>query len=346
MMPPSDTPRDLADRLIRQSLRQPENLRDFLRQVVPDLADGFVFESLQLLDREFFLEDWRRREADLPFEIPYRTSEGEQMALVYLLIEHQSDTDPLMPFRMLSTTVSYWDRQWQAWANSPRPRSRLQLAPVLPIVLYTGATPWGSNRSLAELLAPPLAFHRFAPHWEPIFWNLADQTPEALLSSGAAWLQLLAVMRVEREESEDFLSVFAPAMRRLAALQDAETVRWRDLLEMVLRYALWRRPDAERTTIREVASEAHPARQEEVRTMGQTIAEALIEEGFVKGIAKGRAEGELHANREILHRLLIRKFPELPETVLQQIESCADLQRLKAAIDRVLEVKSLDEFNL
>ena len=77
MMPPSDTPRDLADRLIRQSLRQPENLRDFLRQVVPDLADGFVFESLQLLDREFFLEDWRRREADLPFEIPYRTAEGE-----------------------------------------------------------------------------------------------------------------------------------------------------------------------------------------------------------------------------------------------------------------------------
>ncbi len=80
--------------------------------------------------------------------------------------------------------------------------------------------------------------------------------------------------------------------------------------------------------------------------MGQTIAEALIEEGFVKGVAEGRAEGELHANREILRRLLIRKFTDLPETVLQQIEGCADLQRLKAAIDRVLEVKSLDEFNL
>jgi hypothetical protein len=76
--------------------------------------------------------------------------------------------------------------------------------------------------------------------------------------------------------------------------------------------------------------------------MVQTIAEALIEEGFVKG----RAEGELNANQEILRRLLVRKFPELPETVLRQIESCADRQRLKAAIDRVLEVKSLDEFNL
>jgi hypothetical protein len=222
----------------------------------------------------------------------------------------------------------------------------LQLVPVLPIVLYTGATPWGSNRSLADLLAPPAAFHGFAPRWEPIFWNLADQTPEALLNSGAPWLQLLAVMRVEREQTEDFLSVFAPALGQLAALQDRETIRWRDLLEMVLRYALWRRPDAERATIREVACQANPVRQEEVRTMGQTIAEALIEEGLAKGLAKGRAEGELHANRENLRRLLNRKFAELPETVVQRIEGCADVERLKAAIDRILEIKSLDEFEL
>lgn len=33
--------RDLSDRVLRQSLQDPENLRSFLKQAVPDLADGF-----------------------------------------------------------------------------------------------------------------------------------------------------------------------------------------------------------------------------------------------------------------------------------------------------------------
>jgi hypothetical protein len=73
-MPASaDRPRDLVDRVIRQSLRHPAHLRAFLEAAVPDLAAGFVCEQARLIDREFPLDDWRRREADLPFELPYRT---------------------------------------------------------------------------------------------------------------------------------------------------------------------------------------------------------------------------------------------------------------------------------
>ena len=60
---------------------------------------------------------------------------------------------------------------------------------MLPLVLYTGTTPWGSNRTLADLLGEPAAFHAFAPSWQPLFWNLADQTAEGLLASGEEWLQ-------------------------------------------------------------------------------------------------------------------------------------------------------------
>jgi hypothetical protein len=209
MRPPADTPRDLADRMVRRSLQQPENLRDFLRYAVPDLGGGLVCERARLLDREFFQEEWRRREADLPFEIPYRTAE-EQSALVYVLIEHQSDTDPLMPLRMLYFIVGYWDRQWRTWEGLPPPRPRLELAPVLPI---------GRPDAAGSL------------------------EQRALLNSGGAWLQFLAVMRVEHEATADFLAVFGPALQHLAALHDNETVRWRDLLNMVLRYALARPAD-------------------------------------------------------------------------------------------------------
>src|SRR6266705_533076 len=137
MRPTSEPPRDLADRMIRQALRHPANLRAFLRQAVPTLADGFDCDRARLLDREFPLEDWRRREADLPFEIPYRVGDAEVWALVCVLLEHQSDTDPLMPLRLLLFAVLYWDRQWRDWERLPPPRPTLRLNPVLPIVLCT-----------------------------------------------------------------------------------------------------------------------------------------------------------------------------------------------------------------
>src|SRR2546421_642360 len=106
-----DLPRDLADRVIRESLHHPANLRAFLRQAVPALADGFDCERSRLLDREFPLDDWRRREADLPFEIPYHIGHEDLWALVYVLLEHQSAEDPAMPLRLLYFVVLYWERR-------------------------------------------------------------------------------------------------------------------------------------------------------------------------------------------------------------------------------------------
>ena len=66
---------------------------------------------------------------------------------------------------------------------------------------------------LADLLGEPAALHAFAPSWRPVFWNLADQTPEALLNSGMEWLQTLAVIRVEGAEAAEFRAVYDEAVR-------------------------------------------------------------------------------------------------------------------------------------
>ena len=99
---------------------------------------------------------------------------------------------------------------------------------MLPLVLYTGTTPWGSNRTLADLMGEPAAFHAFAPSWQPLFWNLADQTAERLLASGEEWLQTLAVIRAQGEEAATFEAVYTEAMRRLQALHGRDHVRWYD----------------------------------------------------------------------------------------------------------------------
>jgi hypothetical protein len=62
--------RDFSDRVLRELLSKPANLRGFLGDVVPDLVNRFDFEKMQPAQREFFLGNWRSREADLLFEIP------------------------------------------------------------------------------------------------------------------------------------------------------------------------------------------------------------------------------------------------------------------------------------
>jgi hypothetical protein len=353
MTPADQPPRKAEDRYLRQTLSDPANLRDFLQQAVPQLAAGFVYEQARLLDREFPTEDWRQREADLPFEIPYRTAEGVLTALVCILLEHQSDTDPMMPLRLLYFAVCYWDKQWQEWTRQPRPRPPLRLHPVLPIVLYTGARPWGSNRTLLDLMGEPVEFHAYVPSWQPLFWNLAEQDPQQLLQGGA-WLQLMAVMRMEEADAADFQAVCKAVFEHLATLQETEPVRWEKLLSAVLTFILAHRYRAEYAELKDLAIQAHPVKEQEVKVMIESMAQEWLKEGEVKGEAKGeakgraegRAEGALLAYRDVLRRRLVRRFDPLPEAVLQRIEAATDVARLVAAIDRADEIKSLDELEL
>ena len=193
---------DFPDRAIRRQLQDPGNLRDLLTAVVPALASKFDFAQAELQPPVFPLDDWRYRESDLLFLIPYRLGKGRRKVLVCVLIEHQSTADARMPLRVLLYTVLFWEREWKQWEEQSAPRPAFQLTPVLPIVFHTGPRPWKAPRTVAELMAGPEEFRPFAPVYQLLFWDLAEQTPEALLASAAEWLQSLAVIRAEGVERD------------------------------------------------------------------------------------------------------------------------------------------------
>lgn len=191
-MPAADEPpHDFPDQAIREQLQNPSNLRELLREVLGELADGFVCEEREILPRDFPLEDWRHRESDLFFRIPYRTPAETVPVFVCVLLEHQSRHDPVMPLRTLLYAVLYWEREWKAWETLPAPRAPLRLTPVVPIVFHTGKTAWRRHRELAELLGGPQEFRRYAPSWQPVFLDLAGKTAAELLAAAGEWLNAL-----------------------------------------------------------------------------------------------------------------------------------------------------------
>jgi hypothetical protein len=207
---------------------------------------------------------------------------------------------------------------------------------VVPIVFHTGKKEWRKNRELAELIGGPEAFRKFAPIWRPMFLDLGGQTPAELLQAAGEWLAALAVVRADQDQSDAFDDVLQKVLRRLEGLAESDKSRWHDLIRFVLLWALYRRsPEDHAHLVESVrASQSNVARQTEVQTMGQTIAQSLI------------AEGRLEMAREFLRDLLEEKFSPLPESVLERIRSETDPTRLKAAGRRVRQISSLDEFQI
>jgi hypothetical protein len=224
--------RDFADRFFHDALRNPENLREFLMDAVPTLAPGLDFSRVNYIEPTFLLPNWLRREADLLFEIPYRFGGAERKALVCILIEHQTRPDPRLPLRMLLEVALYWERQLREWEKAALPKGEFRLTPVLPIVLHSGGRPWGSARTISDMLGPPAAFFPFAPAWGPVFWELSQHSPEELLNAESAFLQVLTVVRMEDEERAEFGRFFQEVLGKVDSIHGTNRVRWVQMIHL------------------------------------------------------------------------------------------------------------------
>jgi predicted transposase YdaD len=131
---PPDVPHDFPDRVIRDALRQPANLRELIGQLLPDLVERLEFEAMREVPRQFLLDDYRQRESDLLMEVSFRESANAMPVLICLLVEHQSTVDDAIPLRLLLYAVLYWESQWRAWSAGHARGEPLRLTPVLPVV--------------------------------------------------------------------------------------------------------------------------------------------------------------------------------------------------------------------
>lgn len=331
---------DFPDRAIRRLLENPGNLRDLLAEVLPEVADHFDCARAELVNREFRLENWQKHELDLLFRIPFRTGTAEQGVLVCVLIEHQSQPDPVMPLRLLVYAVLHWQREWQTWAAAQRPGEALRLSPVVPIVFHTGSTPWSQRRGLADLFDMPPELAAFVPHWPLLYWDITDHSPQDLLNTARQWIQALAVVRAETVGTAEFAAIYKETLQRLEALSQNDAVRWKELLWFLLSWTLRRRPDEEKDDAQRLAAESQTraATRREVELIMQQVKKTW-EQSMLE-------QGELRGNRKTLRRQLEDRFGPLPESLIQRIETTADNERLETCLVQVLHIKSLDELAL
>jgi hypothetical protein len=121
-------------------------------------------------------------------------------------------------------------------------------------------------------------------------------------------------------------------------------------------WVLQRRPEEEGEALsRDLAESQHSLTlREEVRTVSQVTKQTWAQKNMAEAelLAQKRADeraearGAVRSLRKALIATLSHAFGQLPESVQMLIQACEDADRLEAAIAKVQDLNSLDEFNL
>ena len=184
-------------------------------------------------------------------------------------------------------------------------------APVLPIVLYNGASPWTAAARVIDLVTPgatqagggePSAPWRADPRFAGDGYVLLDSHrvgPEDSRHDNAAAL----LAGLENPSPSTLPELVGAVCRRLRAPE------LRELKKVMLLWAGWRARQAGLTIEAEDMAEVNRMENpDDVEAFYMTRAQIWEEERRAEGRKAGRAEGRVTGHRESLHRHAAMKF--------------------------------------
>lgn len=312
----SQTPHDA---FFKSIFSQPLQAAEVLQQALPpEVVRLLDFSTLTPEPGSFIDEALRGQCTDLLFSARF----AGWPTLLYLLFEHMSTQEVFMPLRM----SGYMNEIWKALVLAERPR---HLPVIVPVVLHHSELGWRSRTSFQAMFDPelPAPLRTFVPHFHLALEDLSTRSDEELLAQAVSAITKMALSALKHARTAEDLLRFVPGWAQLVHDMLREP-NGADAVARVFRYLSLVRGAGEVPILRRIAE---GARDEAAM---QTIAEMFEEQGLQKGVLIGE--------RQVLIRLLSRRFGSLPARLLERIHR-ADAEALERWTERLLEADSLDD---
>lgn len=339
--------RQFKENGIKFLLEHPHSVRELLNLISRSWSQRIDFDRMELVKTTFIRRDFRHVESDIVLVAPLLDERGRRTrksVLIYLLIEHQSEPDRLMPLRMSDYSVQIYRYQLRKWNQAHGDDSNVRLSLVLPIVFYTGLRDWDSPGLLTDLIEQGDQFAELVPSLKPLYINLPSISAEILAQEGGYLGQVLRLLQRRRARPDEFARLLADVVAVLEAMPPEERLRWLDLLSYLHAMIYHERKPAELEKLGEtiensVATDDH---RKEIHAMGQTIADKLIKDGIKEGIETG----ELRTLRRTLQMQLRERFGKQANRTTAIIEQTADRRQLENWLKRVVTSKTIQDVGI
>jgi predicted transposase YdaD len=326
-------PKGPHDAFVKYTFSNLENAAAMLRSALPQgLSQRIDWQSLRLESGSHVDHLLSDTHTDLLFS----TSIAGRKALFYVLFEHQSTSDALMPFRLLKYIVRVLD--WHLENAKAIGHPELPLPVVVPVVLHHSERGWKAPTEVAALFDPFLAddpeLSRLLPRLSFVLDDISHLSDEELgeRALGAAVALALWALRDSRQPERLFASL--PHFAHLIAnLLDAPSGR--DAVLVLFRYLSLVTEVPPSTFFEQVQLHA-PETKETLMTVAEQLEAKGRAEGEAKGRAegeaKGRAEGEAKAKAGAILAVLEARQKVVTAEQRAKVEGCSDL----AVLDRCL----------
>lgn len=244
-----------------------------------------ILNSLDLtqleLKSESYIDDLRKSSVA---DVLFKTALKDREAYLYLVVDHQSKPDKLMPFRILKYTCNIIDQHLKESGNGHIPF-------ILPFVLYHGKKPWHYSTDIRDLVEGPkdLVERYFL---KPFFLVDLNQIEDSVLKE-KVWLGImeLTLKHIFDQNIEPALKDIIDLLKVVMSLGDQQ------FTEAALVYIIDRGQISDKIAfLQQVKTDL----SEEVGGKMATIAQQFWADGLAEGKQEGRQEGV----REVAERLL------------------------------------------
>lgn len=246
-------------------------------------------------------------------DVLYKATIAGETGYLYLLCEHQSSVDRLMPFRI-------WEYIVSIWRDHLKQTQQKTLPLVVPLVFYHGARPYNGAKDIRDLIKAPQAlideilfkqFHLIDMH------HITDETLRE-----QRWVGIMAfVMKhVCKRECMTFIQPFITMLRHLT-----QEYRATDYISALLNY------------FSEAGNTEQPKAVADLLREGLSNSEDGIMSIADKWVEMGRQTGESN----VLLQLLECKFGVIPLVYKKRVQA-ADSTQLIHWVKQALEAQTLE----
>ena len=241
-------------------------------------------------------------------DILYKTTIADQEAYIYLILEHQSTPDKLMPYRMLKYTCHAIDHELKI--------TKKKLLPfVFPIVIYHAERPYPYSTDIKDIVDAPkeLVERYFLKPFQLI--DLGRVEDEQLKQQSWAGVMEFALKHIFERDILPYVKEIANILRYLAQSGGE------DYVSIVLQYFLERSELRDKEAFFELINTEISV---EIGEKVMTLAERLVAEGMQKGRVEGMQKGKLEVAECLLSEGLelnfVAKVTGLPSEQIQELQ--------------------------
>ena len=321
-------PKNPHDEFFKAVFGKPENTAEFLRKFLPkDVLSVLDLGSLKPVKDSLVGKELKSYYSDLLFTVKSQKDIG----YVYILFEHKSYKDRLLPLQLLRYLVRLYERHLREHKGAR------QLPFVVPVVFYHGQRP-AKYRTLQDLFPDEQSLLRYVPGFQYDFVNITREEDAKLRGEGEAHVAMLLMKHIL---DPDFPMRLPEIIRLLLQVYGAQTgVEAMGLfLQYIMAGAVNADPDELLKSLNEQGGKIMPS-------LAKKLYDEGLEDGLKEGIQEGMQKGKIEAFRSMLLDLVEIKFGAIDPGLADRIQSIDDLdtlERLRQAIKKADSLKTLAE---